>query len=77
MGNDRLGLTFSSNALEGNSLTESETKEVIEDGGVIRDNGGVNNKNKSTGGGVNSLENELLTTIKTTPGLNAPALTIS
>jgi hypothetical protein len=28
----RVGLTFSSNALEGNSLTESETKIVIEDG---------------------------------------------
>lgn len=28
----RIGLTFSSNALEGNSLTESETKVVIEDG---------------------------------------------
>ncbi len=28
----RVGLTFSSNALEGNSLTESETKVVIEDG---------------------------------------------
>jgi Fic family protein len=31
----RLGLTFSSNALEGNSLTESETKVVIEDGLTI------------------------------------------
>lgn len=28
----RVGLTYSSNALEGNSLTESETKIVIEDG---------------------------------------------
>ena len=28
----RVGLTWSSNALEGNSLTESETKVVIEDG---------------------------------------------
>ena len=28
----RLGLTYSSNALEGNSLTESETKVVLEDG---------------------------------------------
>lgn len=28
----RVGLTYSSNALEGNSLTESETKVVIEDG---------------------------------------------
>jgi len=28
----RIGLTFSSNALEGNSLTESETKIVVEDG---------------------------------------------
>jgi Fic family protein len=28
----RIGLTFSSNAMEGNSLTESETKVVIEDG---------------------------------------------
>ena len=31
----RIGLTFSSNALEGNSLTESETKVVIEDGLTI------------------------------------------
>lgn len=31
----RVGLTFSSNALEGNSLTESETKIVIEDGLTI------------------------------------------
>lgn len=31
----RIGLTFSSNALEGNSLTESETKIVIEDGLTI------------------------------------------
>jgi hypothetical protein len=28
----RIGLTWSSNALEGNSLTESETKVVLEDG---------------------------------------------
>lgn len=28
----RIGLTFTSNAIEGNSLTESETKVVIEDG---------------------------------------------
>lgn len=28
----RIGLTYSSNALEGNSLTESETKVVLEDG---------------------------------------------
>ncbi len=32
----RIGLTFSSNALEGNSLTESETKVVIEDGLTIQ-----------------------------------------
>lgn len=31
----RVGLTFSSNALEGNSLTESETKVVLEDGITI------------------------------------------
>lgn len=31
----RLGLTWSSNALEGNSLTESETKIVLEDGITI------------------------------------------
>jgi Fic family protein len=31
----RIGLTFTSNALEGNSLTESETKVVIEDGLTI------------------------------------------
>ena len=31
----RVGLTFTSNALEGNSLTESETKVVIEDGLTI------------------------------------------
>lgn len=31
----RIGLTWSSNALEGNSLTESETKVVIEDGLTI------------------------------------------
>jgi Fic family protein len=31
----RIALTFSSNALEGNSLTESETKVVIEDGLTI------------------------------------------
>ena len=29
------GLTYTSNALEGNSLTESETKVVIEDGLTI------------------------------------------
>lgn len=28
----RIGLTYSSNALEGNSLTESETKVILEDG---------------------------------------------
>ncbi|WP_425060964.1 hypothetical protein SCACP_17290 [Sporomusa carbonis] len=28
----RIGLTYSSNALEGNSLTETETKVVLEDG---------------------------------------------
>lgn len=31
----RIGLTYSSNALEGNSLTESETKVVLEDGLTI------------------------------------------
>jgi|WetSurMetagenome_2_1015567.scaffolds.fasta_scaffold00031_29 Fic family protein len=31
----RIGLTYSSNAIEGNSLTESETKVVIEDGITI------------------------------------------
>ena len=31
----RVGLTYSSNALEGNSLTESETKIVTEDGLTI------------------------------------------
>lgn len=31
----RIGLTYSSNALEGNSLTESETKVVIENGLTI------------------------------------------
>lgn len=31
----RIGLTYSSNALEGNSLTETETKIVIEDGIAI------------------------------------------
>lgn len=31
----RVGLTYTSNALEGNSLTESETKVVIEDGLII------------------------------------------
>ena len=31
----RVGLTYTSNALEGNSLTESETKVVIEDGLTI------------------------------------------
>ena len=31
----RVGLTYSSNALEGNSLTETETKIVIEDGITI------------------------------------------
>ena len=28
----RIGLTYSSNAIEGNSLTETETKIVVEDG---------------------------------------------
>ena len=31
----RIGMTYSSNALEGNSLTETETKVVIEDGITI------------------------------------------
>lgn len=31
----RVGLTYTSNAIEGNSLTESETKVVIEDGLTI------------------------------------------
>ncbi len=31
----RIGLTWASNALEGNSLTETETKVVIEDGLTI------------------------------------------
>lgn len=31
----RIGLTYTSNALEGNSLTESETRVVIEDGLTI------------------------------------------
>jgi Fic family protein len=31
----RIGLVYSSNAIEGNSLTESETKVIIEDGITI------------------------------------------
>lgn len=31
----RVGLTYSSNAIEGNSLTETETKVIIEDGLTI------------------------------------------
>ncbi|MHB1167561.1 MAG: Fic family protein, partial [Carboxydocellales bacterium] len=31
----RIGLTYSSNALEGNSLTETETKIILEDGITI------------------------------------------
>ena len=31
----KVGLTFTSNALEGNTLTESETKVVLEDGVTI------------------------------------------
>jgi len=31
----KIGLTWSSNAMEGNTLTESETKVVIEDGLTI------------------------------------------
>ena len=31
----KIGLTYSSNALEGNSLTETETKIVLEDGITI------------------------------------------
>ena len=31
----RVGLTYTSNALEGNSLTETETKVVLEDGITI------------------------------------------
>jgi hypothetical protein len=31
----RIGLTYTSNAIEGNTLTESETKVVIEDGLTI------------------------------------------
>jgi len=31
----RIGLTYSSNAIEGNSLTESETKIILEDGITI------------------------------------------
>ena len=31
----RIGLTYTSNALEGNTLTESETKVVLEDGLTI------------------------------------------
>ena len=31
----KIGLTYSSNAIEGNSLTETETKVIIEDGLTI------------------------------------------
>lgn len=31
----RVGLTYTSNAIEGNTLTESETKVVIEDGSTM------------------------------------------
>ena len=31
----RIGLTYSSNAIEGNSLTETETKIILEDGTTI------------------------------------------
>lgn len=33
----KIGLTYSSNALEGNSLTETETKIILEDGITIGD----------------------------------------
>ena len=65
----RIGLTYSSNALEGNSLTESETKVVIEDGltiiatqmdllRLLNDggvNGGVNGGAKRKNGGYHII----------------------
>lgn len=67
----RIGLTYSSNALEGNSLTESETMlRLLNDGGV---NGGVNGGENEKRGGVN-LEELLFDAIRNNPGLNAPTL---
>jgi Fic family protein len=43
-------------------------------GGVKTPNGGVNNTTDLQGGGVNTVENEIVELLKGTPGLNAPAL---
>lgn len=56
-----IGLTYSSNALEGNSLTESETKVILEDGLTI---GGKPIREHSEALGHSDAYNHLFTLIK-------------
>ena len=47
---------------------------LADSGGVNHPNGGVKSENKNKSGGVNSLEQQIIETLGTMPGLNAPAL---
>ncbi len=54
--------------------TQMDLLRLLNNGGVNTDNGGAINGGVRINGGVNSLDNELLNTIQSVPGLNAPAL---
>jgi len=47
---------------------------LLNNGGANKDSGGVNKDGTINIGGANSLENELLDTIQSMPGLNAPTI---
>ncbi len=75
----RIGLTYSSNALEGNSLTEPENRVVIEDGLTIegklfRESGGVNKEIDKKSGGVKQHQESIIEAISQFPGINTPAI---
>lgn len=53
---------------------QPEAAGIAATGGANYWNGGVNSDFITESGGVNPLKNKLYQTIRTTPGLNAPAL---
>lgn len=57
--------------------TQTDLLRLLTGGGVNIQNGGVNTNNIPHVGGVNSLKEQILQTLESTPGINAPGLAIS
>lgn len=54
--------------------TQMDLLRLLNNGGANKDNGGANKDGTINNGGANLLENELLDTIQSMPGLNAPTI---